>query len=303
MHLFVLFLASLAALSAETVAKAKTSPAVDSAVASCPGTVSFYAKNLESGTVLGRNEDERVRTASTIKLPIMAATFAAIADGKGQWTDTVTMTGEDKVSGTGVIRELSAGTKLPIRDLVHMMIVVSDNTATNLVLDRFNADLVNSYLVKFGMQQTKALRKILGDGRNLKPTPTGQSKEGLTEEYRKYGIGVSTPREMGVLLEKLERGEIVSPEASKEMIAILKRQQDNAGMQRLLPYPIASKAGALEKLRADVGIVYTPTGRIVLAMTVDDLPSAGYKPDNPGLLCLANLAKALVADLSPKKAD
>ena len=85
------------------------------------------------------------------------------------------------------------------------------------------------------------------------------------------------------------------------MIVTLKRQQDNAGMQRRLAYTIGSKAGALDNYRADVGIVYAPSGRVAMAIAVDDLPSAGYKPDNPGLLCIADLAESLVQELAPKK--
>jgi beta-lactamase class A len=302
-------LASIALLAASPVfaqaPASKAATAVPPIAQRCQGTVSLYAKNLDTGETFGIREDERVRTASTIKLPIMVGVFQAVAEGKAKFTDTIELTQDDKVSGSGVLREFSNGLKVPIKDLVHLMIVVSDNTATNLLLDRFSADYVNAYISKIGMEKTRSLRKILGDGRNLKPNPSGHSKEGKLEEFRRFGIGVATPREMVMLLEKLEKGEVVSAEASKEMIAILRRQQDDGGMQRRLSDPVASKSGALDRLRSDVGIVYTKSGgRIAMALTVDDLPQgSGYKPENPGLLCLADLSVALVGSLSKPAAE
>ena len=107
------------------------------------GTVCLYARNLITGASYGIRENERVRTASTIKLPVMAAVFAKVRAGEARWDELITLRDEDKVSGSGVLHELSGGVKLPLRDLVHLMIVVSDNTATNLVLDRISADAVN----------------------------------------------------------------------------------------------------------------------------------------------------------------
>lgn len=273
---------------------------INDIAAKCPGTVSLYAKNLDNGNAFGIREDERVRTASTIKLPIMAGVFAAVKDGNGSFSDQLEITAGEKVSGSGVLRGFSNGVKLPLRDVVLLMIILSDNTATNMILERYPADLINAYLTTFGLHETKALRKILGDGGNLKPVPTGQSKEGRAAAYRRFGIGVSTAREMVALLEKLETGSVVSPDASREMISVLSKQQDQAGMQRKLPYRIASKSGALDTFRSDVGIVYSPAGRVAMAITVDGMPSQGYKPDHPGLHCIANLSEALVEKLTAK---
>ena len=275
-------------------------PALDERIKAAAGSshVCLYARNLDSGASYGWREDEKVRTASTIKLPIMTAVFDAVEHGRAKWTETLTLTNDEKVSGSGVIREFSDGLKLPLRDLVHMMIVVSDNTATNLILDRFTTDTVNVYLEKLGLKQTRSLRKILGDGKDLKPQPSGWSKAGRLPENQKFGIGVSTPREMVTILEMLERGEVVSPEASKEMIAILKRQQYRDGIARSLgEMPVASKTGALDHLRSDVSIVYSPRGRIAMAITVEDIPNVDYSPDNPGLLTISSLARILLDGL------
>jgi beta-lactamase class A len=272
---------------------------IRSAIAGFQGKVCLYAKNLDSGETYGIREDERVRTASTIKLAIMATIFDAVSQGRAKWTGELTLRDSDKVSGTGVARELSDGDRLNIRDLTHLMIVVSDNTATNMLLDRFTADAVNAYMAKLGFEQTRSLRKILGDGKNLKPTPSGLSEAGRIPANKPFGIGVSTPREMAALLEKMERGQVVSPEASREMIEILKRQQYKDGIGRRLDDSIvASKSGSLDRLRSDVGIVDSPGGRVVIAITVDDLPKTDYSPDNAGLIFISDLTGMLLDGLA-----
>ena len=166
------------------------------------GTVSLYAKNLDSGTTVDIRGAEPVRTASTIKLPILLAVFDQVAAGKAKWTEPLTITSQDQVSGSGVIgSEFSDGVQLPLRDVVHLMIVLSDNSATNLVLERFTADAVNAYLDKIGIKTTRSMRKVRGDGTQLKAAE-GFSAAGKLPENQKYGLGVSTPRDMVTILEK-----------------------------------------------------------------------------------------------------
>ncbi|MDQ2944527.1 MAG: class A beta-lactamase-related serine hydrolase [Acidobacteriota bacterium] len=271
---------------------------VKDAIAGFPGTVSIYARNLDNGQSYGLRENDRVRTASTIKLPIMATVFALVEQGRAKWSETLTLTNDDKVSGSGVAHEFSDGLKMPLRDLVHLMIVVSDNTATNLILDRITADAVNDYMDKLGLKQTRSMRKVLGDGKDLKPNPSGFSKAGLLPENKRFGLGSSTPRDMVTLLEMLERGQVVTPAASKEMLAILGRQQDRAGIARKLgEMKVANKSGALDHLRSDVGIVYAPRGKIALAITCEDIPRTDYSPDNPGLLLISQLTQILIDGL------
>jgi beta-lactamase class A len=260
--------------------------------------VAIYAKNLDTGKDFGLRPDARVRTASTIKLPILVAVFAAVHQGKATWQDTVEMRAEDKVSGSGVIRELQDGTKLTLRDLVHMMIVVSDNTATNLVLDRVPADFVNAEMDKLGLKQTRSLRKVLG-----KRGPEGHSREGRLPDFARFGLGVSTPREMALLMEKLEAGEVVTPQASREILEILERQQFKEGLGRRRADETASKSGALDALRSDVALVRSNGGRIAVAATVDDMPRVDYSPDNVGNVLLADLADIAVEGLSVPVAE
>ena len=101
------------------------------------------------------------------------------------------------------------------------------------------------------------------------------------------------------ILEKLDRGEIVSPEASREILAILKRCRDDSGVRRRLGgLTVANKTGALDALRSDVALVYSKGGHIAMAITVDDMPKPEWSPDNPGSVLIADLAKLLMDGLA-----
>jgi beta-lactamase class A len=290
----------LAALTFAAGAAAQPAPGnIRSRIDGFRGVVSFYARNLDTGAAIGIRESEAVRTASTIKLPIMLAVFDAVARGKAKWTEPLTVSAVDKVGGTGVIgSEISDGVQLPLRDVVHLMMTLSDNSATNMILERFTADAVNAYLDKIGLRTTRSLRKVRGDGTDLKAA-AGWSAAGKLPENQKYGLGVSTPRDMVTILERLHKGEIVSPDASREMIAIMKRCRDDSGIRRrLAAFPIANKTGALDGLRSDVGIVYVKGGPIAMAITVDGMAKTDYTPDNVGSVLIAELAEMLVTDLT-----
>lgn len=266
---------------------------VQAAIRTFPGIVSLYAKNLDTGADFGVKAADPVRTASTIKLAIMIAVFGEVEAGRAKWDETITMREEDKVGGSGVLREFSTGMQFPLRDLMRMMIVVSDNTATNMVLDRIKSDTVNRYMDELGFPSTRSIRKILSN------QPLGWSQFGQVEENKKFGIGVSTPRDMVGILEKLEKGEIVSPAASKEMLEVLKRQQYIDGIgRRLGETKSASKSGALDALRSDVGIVYSKGGRIAMAITCDGMKGGFYNAENPGLIKIADLTAILLEGLA-----
>ena len=266
-------------------------------VAGFPGDVSLYARNLDTGEAIGIRESEPVRTASTIKIAIMAALFDAAERGELAWSERLTVTDAEKVAGAGVIEsELSSGLQLPLVDVMHLMMVLSDNTATNMILDRFPADRVNAYLDRIGLPSTRALRKIVG-----KNGAMGFSAAGKLAKNQKYGMGVSTAHDMVALIERMERGDLVSAEASREMIAVMKRCQGDTGIRRAFgDLPVANKTGGLDALRSDVGIVYSKTGRIAMAITVDNMPQPDDGPDNPGALLIADLARILVKGLAAR---
>jgi beta-lactamase class A len=271
---------------------------VNQKISGFPGTVTLYAKNLATGMSFSRAGEDPVRTASTIKLAIMAECFAEAAEGKLKLSEPITLRSSEKVSGSGILQELSDGISLPLRDVVDLMIVLSDNTATNLILERIGGNAVNQRMASLGLTQTRVMRKILGDGSKLKTEVTGVTDEGAKPENKKWGIGRSSPREMVALLEKMYRGELVNKAASQEMIDILKRQRDRTGIGRDMDgVTIASKSGALEHLRSDVGIIYSKNGPIAMAITVDNIRDVNWTSDNPALLLLSGLSEILVDEL------
>ena len=263
---------------------------VKSLIAPFKGTVSLYAKNLDTGETYALNADERVRTASTIKIAVMIEAFGRVAEGKAKWTDEVVLTKEKKVSGSGILAELSDNLHLTLRDAVNLMMILSDNTATNLVLDVLTTDAVNARMESLGFKQIKINRKVMSGG---------ESMAGKDPENKKYGLGFATPHEMVLVMEKLERGEIISPAASKEMLDLMKEEQARFAIGRSQwDLPMASKYGALDKLRSAVGIIYSKKGKIAMAISCDDMPEIMWSVDNPAYLLMSQLSEVLVNGLA-----
>lgn len=257
------------------------------------GKVFLFARNLETGETYSFNGDERVRTASTIKVAVMIEAFARVAEGRVKWTDELVLTKAARYSGSGVLPELSDGVRLSLRDCVNLMMLVSDNTATNMVLDYLTTDAVNARMNALGFKQTRIMRRVGGGG---------ESKEGKEPDNKRFGLGATTPHEMVQILEKLDRGEIISAAASKEMIDLMKREQVRYGIARnLRDVPLASKYGALDRLRSGVGIVYSKRGKIAMAITVDEMPESNWSVDNPGYLLMSRLSVILIDGLTSSR--
>lgn len=291
-------LALLVALLASASAFAQTDQAAKQAaldkrvraeVTQFKGKVSLFARNLDTGAVYELGGDDRVQTASTIKIAIMVEAFARVAEGKAKWTDELVLTKEKKVGGSGILQEFGDGLHLTFRDAVTMMMIMSDNAATNLVIDVLSADAINARMESLGLKETRLMRRVFGGG---------ESAEGRKDENKRFGLGRTTPREMVTLMERLERGEVASPAASKEMIELMKREQGTNGIWReLWRLPKATKSGALDALRSNVGIIYHPRGRIALAITCNEIPEVNWTVDNPALLLMSRLSEILVDGL------
>jgi beta-lactamase class A len=253
------------------------------------GKVFVFAKNLDTGLTYSFNGDERVRTASTIKVAVMIEAFGRVSEGRAKWTDELVLTKAARYGGSGVLPELAEGLRLTLRDCVNLMMVVSDNTATNMVLDYLTTDAVNSRMSALGFKDTRLMRRIGGGG---------ESKEGKEPENKRFGLGSTTPHEMVRILEKLDAGEIVNKAASKEMIDLMKREQARYAIGRTMwDVPMASKYGALDRLRSCVAIVYSKRGKIAIAITVDDMPEVNWSVDNPGYLLMSRLSAILIESL------
>jgi len=256
------------------------------------GKVFLFAKNLDTGTTYSFNGDERVRTASTIKVAVMIEAFTRVAEGRAKWTDELVLTKAARYGGSGVLPELADGLRLTLRDCVNLMMVVSDNTATNMVLDYLTTDAVNARMSTLGFKDTRIMRRIGGGG---------ESKEGKEPDNKRFGLGATTPHEMVLILEKLEAGEIVNKAAAKEMIDLMKREQARYAIGRTIDAPMASKYGALDRLRSCAAIVYSKQGRIAIAITVDDMPEIMWSVDNPGYLLMSRLSLILLEGLKSRQ--
>jgi beta-lactamase class A len=258
------------------------------------GHLGVMAKNLRTGEVIRYNAEERFPTASLIKYPVMAAYFKAVAEGRVKPDQKVTLTVDDKKPGSGILDGLDAGAVITLRDAVRLMIIVSDNTATNLVLDRLAATheerltYVNDMMKSIGLKNTRLLNRLYSWGTKQR-TPEGV----------RYGIGVSTPEDMVTLSEALYRKALVSPEASESMLAILKDQFYGDMVPRLLPasecvrFAVAHKTGFVQETKTDAGLVLSDKLDMAIAIFVDKHPDHSEGINNTGVLLAAHVARAI----------
>ncbi len=263
-----------------------------------PGKVTLYAKNLDTGVSYGILPDDPVRTASTIKLAIMVECFAEAAEGKLNWTEPLKITDDEKVSGTGLVQDFIDGDELPMRDMLDLMIVVSDNTATNLILNRIGGDAVNARMAQLGFATDSCDAKDSGRWNETESARAALRKKVARPENKNGESAGAVRMTWSRSSKELYRGELVNKSASEEMIAVLKRQRDHDCIGRdMKDVTIASKSGSLDHLRSDVGIIYSKHGPIAMAITVEDIPEIDYTPDNPGDLLISALSEILVDGL------
>jgi beta-lactamase class A len=285
----VALVATLPGAQAQTSSAPSLDGRIRAEIAPFKGKVFLFAKNLDTGETYSFRGDERVRTASTIKIAVMIEAFTRVSEGRAKWTDELVLTKAARYGGSGVLPELADGLRLTLRDCVNLMMVISDNTATNLVLDYLGTDAVNARMNSLGFKDTRIMRRVGGGG---------ESKEGKEADNKRFGLGATTPHEMVQILEKLDAGEIVNKAAAREMIDLMKREQSRFAIGRTIPdVPMASKYGALDSLRSCVAIVYSKQGKIAMAITVDDMPDVIWSVDNPGYLLMSRLSLILLDGL------
>ena len=258
-------------------------------VAPFKGHVSLFARNIDTGDEYSFSGDERVPTASTIKIAVMIEAFARVTEGRAKWTDELVLTKAARYGGSGILPELGDGLRLSLQDCVRLMMVLSDNTATNMVLDYLSTDAVNARMNSLGFKQTRLMRRVGGGG---------ESVDGKQPDNKRFGLGATTPHEMVQILQKLDRGEIVNPAVSQQMLDLMKREQVRYAIGRDIPgVPMASKYGALDHLRSCIALVYARHGKIAMAITINDMPDVNWSVDNPGYLLMARLSSILIEGL------
>jgi len=180
--------------------------------------------------------------ASIVKVPVLIELFARADKGQLSLDGTLTLKAPDKVGGAGVLLELHDGLPLTLRDLAILMTVVSDNTASNMLIDRLGMDAINRRIETIGMPQTVLGRKFMIDPNAL------------------HAKNFTSARDMAHMFARLLRGELLGPSATEEVIGILKRQQYREKLPLLLPedLPVAHKTGEISGTRHDAGLVLLP---------------------------------------------
>ncbi len=204
------------------------------------GKVGFYYKNLVTGDTLELNGGTPLLAASVIKLPVMAEAFRQMEAGLVERNERFTVKPEDKLPSCGALNVMHDGLEVTFLDLVTLMIVFSDNTATNMVIKRIGMNAVNANIEALGLEGTR-LNRLLFDSE--------ASQRGLENRVTAAG--------MGKLLELIYRGELVSKAASAEMFDILLDQKLNGKLPLSLPRgtEVAHKTGEDSGVTHDVGIV------------------------------------------------
>lgn len=242
--------------------------------------LAFVCHDLRSDEQIAHRADEPVPTASVIKLPILVHIALAVAEGRLGWEAPLSLDDAVKVPGTGVLKELSAGLKLSVRDLCVLMTALSDNTATNMLIDLVGIAAVNERLAALGLTQTRLLRRAFD------PDPSPNL----------FGLGVTTARDTADLLARVVRRQLSDAATAAGIEAMLAMQQDRAAIPRLLPkgWRYAGKTGSNPDLRADAAILAGPEGQqLVVVAFCAELTRVDWSVDNPGLLAIACLARAL----------
>jgi beta-lactamase class A len=258
------------------------------------GKVAIAVKHLGTGEEFALNADEPMPTASLIKFPVMVETYYQYHEDKVRPTDMVTLSKDDKVPGSGILTDhFSAGATIPLRDAVRLMIVYSDNTATNLVLDNIGIRSTNDRMAALGLPNTRINAKVF----------RGSTTSVAPERTKTFGLGSTTASEMVRLLALLHAGKLVSPEACKEMTDTLKRCDDKDKFPRFLPRggTVAFKTGSVNASRTCAGIIYVPKPGgnakspelqpVAACVLTDQNKDQTWTADNAGNLLCAKVAK------------
>jgi beta-lactamase class A len=242
-------------------------------------TWGIYVKSLESGDEIAINADRQMETMSTIKIPLMIECFEQIKAGKFKLADQYTFAAADSQPGTGTIQRMDPGAVMTVKDLITMMIIVSDNTATEVLYRMVGGpDAVNARMQALGLQKTRAV--------NIPSKWFPQLRAAATTEqfYRdgKYPFGLSTPREMGRLLEAMEGGTLVDKPSSDLMLRIMRGQLYRTRIPRYLTgYQIPHKTGDfLPYVGDDVGMLEAPGRTIILSIFTGDHFGSGEMLEN-----------------------
>ncbi len=209
------------------------------------GDVAVALHHLESGTQWSYRGKVTMPTASLIKLPVMIEAHRQVAQGRISLSQMIEVTEKDRVVGSGILTQhFSPGMRLSLRDAIRLMIVFSDNTATNLVVDAIGLPATSKTMAELGFPETQLNAKVFMRETSIAP-----------ERSEKYGLGSTTAEEMVELLTRLYRGQLAEPEATKMMLDDLIHCDDKSRFPAKLPtsVQVAHKTGSVTRVRTDAG--------------------------------------------------
>ena len=273
-------LAAQAAARPDTAAFRRT---LDAIARSHRGVLGYAVLNLDTGERWSLRGDETFPTASLIKVPILVTVFDLAAQGRFSLDDPLTVLKIDQVGGSGVLQHMRPGLSLTVLDAATLMIVLSDNTATNLLLDRIIVRRVWDKMEALGLPHTKVHSKTF-----LRISSVAM------DSSVKYGLGVSTPNEMARLLALLADGKAVNPAADSTMLAIMENTTDNESMQREVDgLSVPHKTGATDSVRTECAL-FRLSQRIVACGFTKQNADTRWLVDNEGQVTLGKIGAAVV---------
>lgn len=227
-----------------------------SAADHAPGHIAMEVRDLNTGYTSGVNANAVMPAASTIKIPIMVEVFKQMAAGKFDLNRRVELMANDRDWGSGDICNDPLGTEIPVSTLLAQMITVSDNTAANMLIRLVGRQKINATMRDLGLHHTELANYI------------------RTTEWSVRTSLRTTPADMVKLLTDMAKHDLIDSWSSRQMIAILERDEINTLLPEPLPeIPIAHKTGSFHDTLNDVGIVYAAGAPYVIAVMTTDLPS------------------------------
>jgi len=242
-------------------------------------TWGIYIKSLETAEEIALDADRQMETMSTIKIPLMAEVFAQAKAGKFNLTDKYTFVQSDSQPGTGTIQRLDSGAVMTVKDLITMMIIVSDNTATEVLYRMVGGpNAVNARMDALGLRDTRA--------RNVPSAwfPALRAAASPDQFYRegRTPFGLSTPREMGRLLEMMERGTLIDKPSSDLMLQVMRGQLYRTRIPRYVTgYRIPHKTGDfLPYVGNDVAVLEAPGRTIIMSIFTGNHFGSGEALEN-----------------------
>jgi beta-lactamase class A len=256
---------------------------LDSIAGAHHGVVGYTVMDLENGVSMNRRGDETFPTASLIKVAILVTVYDLVSKGDLSLDDPLTVLKIDQVGGSGIAQYLHNGTILTVRDAAWLMITISDNTTTNLLLDRIIIRRVWDKMEALGLPHTKVHSKSFRRNASV-----------ALDSSVKYGLGVTTPNEMARLFELLAHGKAVSPKADSEMLDILEHNNTDVMLQRFVyGARAAHKDGETNQVRTECSLFYL-RNRIVTCVLTKENKDERYAVDTEAQVTIARMGEAIV---------